>query len=242
MSRNHIFLLSGIGSIVLGILLYFFFMPLPGNTEGWTVKVEGNRRLGTSEIQKLVLYLIRSSDSFSSRELKNALMLNPYILSAEVHLLPGKTISIKIKEAEITYLEHLNEIAEKSADGQILQEKLSGIDKTNFSEMPIFYLTDSTAQLPTVLAQKRDIIQLWKETRYLYAFLWQRVSEISLTADGSVTLFAAANRASLRLEMPLNRQTLPTVWAVLFYLESSRSQDWLEIRIRKQDAVIKKVH
>lgn len=249
MNRNKFLIqLAGLLFIFGGIVLYLFIShPLPGKKD-WKIEVSGTERLQQNEIKELVLYIIRSSEkSISAQELENAIALNPFVKNVNVKLNLPRTVLITIEETQATYYsQESGQLREYDSEGKLLEENVQKIFRKEFSEIPIFYLTDQSRDIKSSLKLQRDIIQLWQETREEYGFLWQRISEIEIrTGENKKNVepvfYATGARARVIVQMPVSRKLLLRLWGTFYYLENTNKTYWLDVMVREQDAIVKRI-
>ncbi|MDH5719962.1 MAG: hypothetical protein OEZ13_04990 [Spirochaetia bacterium] len=250
-NKKRIILLSGaafsLAGLIILIYISFFFRP---SGMGWNILVKGNKHIQENEIKETVLYLLRTlPDGASASDIEKALMFNPRITHAAVKIRPGKLIQVEIIENETGYLVHINLnkktiLAEYDLKDLLMAESdLSENNRELDSRLPIFYLTVPKENKNYAENIRRDIIQLWARTKEDYGFIWERISEIEITAVSrkkpGFFIYTAAARARIFTQIPLKEDFMERLWAVMYMLEKIDKTKWYTIEIHYDHALVR---
>ncbi|MCB1200993.1 MAG: FtsQ-type POTRA domain-containing protein [Leptospiraceae bacterium] len=237
-------LLAGAMFCASGIIITVWLYMRTRSDSRWQIEVEGSKTMDNSEISEVVLYLLQQEEGkVPLSGIEEALELNPRIETADAEVKGTKTLKITITERESCCLVHSgSEIAEQSADGKVLEENRASLKGGIATEMPLLYLTNKEAEKNQLDRVKRDIIQLWQETRKEYAFLWERISEIEIAENlNELRIYPVQSRARIRVELPFDTGRMARLWAVFYFLENDQStaSRWNEISLTEKNAVIR---
>ncbi len=244
--KKNILYISGVTAILLGVCvsMYLVYQRLFPPKE-WTFEVSGNNVLTSQEIEKIVLYSIqRNSQNITKKTIEEALLLDPRVKSVNLSQESlGKQLFIQLKERQTAYIVHeqnSGNFLEVSNDNVILQEKIIELEPHILSEIPILCLTFDNSVKETAISFERDIMQIYKETRKDFLFVWQRISEINLHKDHYI-IYTSHTRSEIKSNIKLDIAFIKRLWSLFYYLEVEYRGDWTSVHLYPQNAIIKRV-
>ena len=243
-----------------GILFTAYYLFLVFTVHNfWDIEVEGISNLKTQDIRQTSLMILKKTNASSvTTEIEEALKMNPRIKNANVHILPNRKLHIQIVENKSEFLVQSNHhVSEFSDDEKIIQESIQDYLVGFEPEIPVFYLTSHNGIENKALIMSpaihikglpgqifRNILDLYRETKTEFAFLWQRISEIEIYTDaGDVycSFYPSTVRAKIQIFYFLDRSTLTRLWATLYFLEKTGSNGYSHVDLQTQNAIIREI-
>ena len=241
-NRNTIFFKTIVlFTIILISISGYFFVKKFFPSKYLSIVIDGAYITDTVLLEEIIRDLVsKKGKAITKKEIQEVLKVEHRIKNIKkIDLVSDKKIYIEIEEYETGYVLHdvaRGKFIEKSFNNIDLQDSIIVSNPSLTADIPI--IVEDSVVAPIHI--KETIIELYKNTKVEYSFIWQRISEISIH-DNEIIMYTAHARSAIHTREHFDTVLLKRLWAVFFHIETKYKSSWTDIYIYPKHIALKEV-